>query len=82
MKQEKQDASNTLSLDGPKSLCLSETDPEVYGVISWAINMVPNPTLENIYKMCVSADEMSHLKPLEIRAAIGKALEEKKATIK
>lgn len=73
----KNGSNTTLSLGGePK--CLSETEPETYNVISWAINMTPNPTVESIYKICGAAEELNHLGQREIKAAITKVLEQKK----
>jgi hypothetical protein len=70
---------NTLSLGGESPKCLSETEPETYGVITWAINMTPNPTVESIYKICGAADELHHLDQREVKTAIAKALEQRKA---
>lgn len=70
---------DTLSLSGDKPQCLSETEPETYGVITWAINMTPSPTVESIYKICGAADELHHLDQREVKAAIATALEHKKA---
>lgn len=72
----------TLSLGNPSPQCLSETEPEAFNSIMWAINMAPNPTIESSYKICGGADELSDLNPAEVKAAIGKALEEKKAARK
>lgn len=79
MRQDKNTTNNTLSLGGDKPQCLSETEPETYGVITWAINMTPNPTVESIYKICSAADELHHLDQGEVMAAIAKALEQKRA---
>lgn len=70
---------NTLSLaGGNKPQCLSETEPEAYSVISWAINMTPKPTLESVYKICSTSEGLEHLDQREVKAAIVKVLEEKK----
>lgn len=78
MSQDKNTPNNTLSLGGDKPECLSEAEPEIYNVIIWAINMTPKPTIDSIYKICGTADELSHLDPSQVKAAIAKALEEKK----
>ena len=61
--------------DDPR--CLSKKEPDVYETIAWTAGMVANPTVEKVYQICGTSDDLAHMKQHEIKAAIHKVLHEK-----